>query len=97
MRKFPPTKMSRYTVHYQWRHWLDFEEQCYVKHQSIFVVIKTMSKESCNFRSGAAPLLRSSPLFSDVPDYYSVGGIFRRYKFRTIDDKYKRFIRVHVF
>ena len=31
--------------------YVDFEERCYVKHQSIFVVIKTTSKENRNLRT----------------------------------------------
>ena len=38
---------------------MDFVERCYVKHQIIFAVNKTTSKENCNFKSGATPLFRS--------------------------------------
>ena len=40
-------------------HWIEFEELCYVKHQSIFVVIETTSKEYDTFESGTAPLFCS--------------------------------------
>ena len=45
-------------MHIRNRHLIEFEEQRYIKHQSIFAVTKTTSKENYNFKSDAALLFR---------------------------------------
>ena len=40
---------------------MNFEEQCYVKHQSIFMVINSTSNTKWKFKNGTLPF------FSDFP------------------------------
>ena len=43
---------------------------CLVKHESIPVVVKTTSKENCNFKSSATP--PKSPKFKSPPDFSAI-------------------------